>query len=78
MTGGESTLSVDALVGLAPEEIIRVVDVLEDMQAAFEASPVVGTTTTFVDDLENLLVGDGMDQGSAQSLIGRLVNPLLP
>ena len=74
---GETTLSVDALTGVEPQEIIRLVDGLQDLQAAFDASPTAGTPTTFATDLESALVSDGMDQTAAQRLIDRLIGPLV-
>ncbi len=73
---GETTLSVDALTGVEPLEIIKLLDGLEALQSTFDASPTAGTPTTFATDLESVLVGDGMDQIAAQRLIDRLIGPL--
>lgn len=73
---GETTLSVDTLTGVDPQELIQLVDGLVDLQTAFDASPTAGTPTTFATDLTTELVSGGMDVTVAERLVGRLLGPL--
>ncbi len=74
---GQTELTVDALRLLDAKELISLVDGLERLQSAYEASPVVGTPTTFVTDLTTVLLEDpSADPIEVERLINVLIGPL--